>query len=107
MSLQSSSAIRYADRIVRGLLISALMIALLTYGTILVVFSISSGIAQISASFNQRLTVLAPAISDVEYKTLKARWASMKSKADYDALVSLMDNRAAELGVKLPTVRKP
>ena len=65
------------------------------------------GTAAITVSFGQRLTVLAPAISDSEYKTLKARWAGMQSKADYDALVIAMDKRAIELGVQLPPVRKP
>jgi hypothetical protein len=72
-----------------------------------VVFSLASGTKLITASFTQRLTVLAPAISDTEYKTLKARWAGMKGKADYDALVAAMDKRATELGVTLPRVRKP
>jgi hypothetical protein len=75
--------------------------------TVLVVFSLFAGKAVISASFSQRLTILAPAISDMEYKTLNARWASMRGKSDYDALVSAMDKRAAELGVTLPPVRKP
>lgn len=70
-------------------------------------FALSVGTAKIAASFNQRLSVLAAAISDAEYKALKARWASMKGKADYDALVSAMDKRGTESGVKLPAVRKP
>ncbi|SRR5713101_112445 len=74
---------------------------------LLVTFSLSSGIMEISASFTQRLTVLAPAVSDAEYKTLKARWASMRGKADYEAIVTEMDRRATELGITLPRVRKP
>lgn len=75
--------------------------------TLLVIFSLSMGKAVIAASFTQRLTVLAPAISDTEYKTLKARWAGMQGKDDYDALVTEIDRRAAQLGVKLPPIRKP
>jgi hypothetical protein len=71
------------------------------------IFTVVRGTKLITASFTQRLTVLAPTISDNEYKTLKARWASMQAKADYDALVATMDKRAAELGVTLPPVRKP
>jgi hypothetical protein len=100
-------AIRYMDRITQGAFIVASITAVLLWAAILVMFSISSGTDEIASSFNQRLTVLAPAISDIEYKTLKSRWASMQSKSDYDALVSVMDNRAVELGVKLPPVRKP
>jgi hypothetical protein len=69
--------------------------------------TIIHGIFVIDSSFNQRLTVLAPAISDAEYKTLKARWVTMHGKADYDALVEMMDKRATELGVTLPPVRRP
>lgn len=70
-------------------------------------FSILQGTLKIDESFRQRLTILAPAISDAEYKTLKARWAGMQGKADYDALVTAMDRRATELGVTLPPARKP
>lgn len=66
---------------------------------------ISIGTGEIAESFTQRLTVLAPAINDSEYKILKARWANMRGKADYDALVGQMDKRAAEVGVKLPPIR--
>ena len=65
---------------------------------------ISRGTSEIAESFTQRLTVLAPAITDSEYKILKARWANMQGKADYDALVGQMDKRAAEVNVKLPPV---
>lgn len=70
-------------------------------------FSIVDGISRLNASFTQRLTVLAPAINDTEYKTLRARWASMQSKADYDAIVIAMDKRAKELSITLPPVRVP
>jgi hypothetical protein len=95
------------DRIQQVLLLLSLVTAIPIYIAILVMLSVSLGTAEITASFNQRLGVLAPAISDAEYKALKARWASMNGKADYDALVSAMDKRGTELGVKLPEVRKP
>ena len=81
--------------------------ALLSVVTILVGFSLSSGILEISASFNQRLTVLAPAISDTEYKTFRARWASMSTEADYKSLVSDMESRSKDLKVILPKLRTP
>ena len=62
---------------------------------------------KITASFTQRLTILAPAIDDAEYKTLKARWASIQTKADYDAIVTAMDKRAKELNVTLPPEIEP
>jgi hypothetical protein len=70
-------------------------------------FSILQGTMVITESFNQRLTILAPAIKDDEYKTLKARWAGLETKADYDAIVNAMDKRAKELSVSLPPVKEP
>jgi hypothetical protein len=74
---------------------------------LLVIFSIGSGMETINASFTQRLTILAPVISDGEYKSIKARWASMSGKDDYDRIVSDMDKRAKELGTTLPPQREP
>jgi Na+/proline symporter len=73
----------------------------------IIAVSVASGVMEINASFSQRLTVLAPAIDEHEYKTLRARWASMKGRNDYDALVSAMDARAKELNIVLPPARKP
>jgi hypothetical protein len=83
------------------------LMAAFTALTLFVLFTISTGTRVITESFIQRLTVLAPAISDTEFKTLKAKWASMQGKADYDALVIAMDKRATELSVTLPPVRNP
>jgi signal transduction histidine kinase len=105
--LARSNELSHFDKIERIILTSAFATAVPIYLMLFVIFVVSLGTAQIAASFNQRLSVLAPAISDAEYKALKARWASMNGKADYDALVSAMDKRSAELGVKLPEVRKP
>jgi hypothetical protein len=69
--------------------------------------SLALGVTEISASFTQRLTVLAPAIDEREYKAFRARWASMKGLNDYNNLVSAMDVRAKELGITLPPVRTP
>lgn len=74
---------------------------------LLIRIAVLKGTEEIADSFTQRLSVLAPAISDNEYKTLKARWASMHGKGDYEAIVSSMDRRATELGVTLPPATKP
>ena len=74
---------------------------------LLIAFSLSSGVTEISASFIQRLTVLSPAISDQEYKEWKSRWAIMRGQNDYRGLVAAMDKRASELNVELPEIRKP
>jgi len=105
--LSRSNEASQFDKIERILLIFGFATAVPLYLALFGIFTVSLGTAQIAASFNQRLSVLAPAITDAEYKALKARWASMEGKADYDALVSAMDKRGTELGVKLPEVRKP
>jgi hypothetical protein len=91
-------------RLLRGLCWFSIGILLLV---MMVRSSIFQGTMYITASFTQRLTVLAPQIDDAEFKTFRAQWASMQSKADYDAIVAGMDKRAKELGVSLPPVRNP
>ncbi len=86
-----------------GILLAVLLCAL----NWVVVVSLTTGVTEISASFSQRLTVLAPAIDEHEYKIFRAWWASMRGLNDYNSLVSAMDARAKELGISLPPVRKP
>lgn len=57
---------------------------------------------QLNTSFEQRLSVLSPVISDLEYKKLKASWALMRSKNDHDEIVKKMDDIASDNSVKLP-----
>ena len=73
----------------------------------IVVISISGGVMEITASFNQRLAVIAPAISDKETKEWKAKLAMMHGQNDYRALVSAMEKRAKELQIELPKLREP
>src|ERR1700680_656203 len=64
------------EKAFRYVTISVRIVVSLLLVTLIVAFSITAGIAKITASFTQRLTILAPAIDDAEYKTLKAQWAS-------------------------------
>ena len=73
--------------------------------TVLFIFTLIFGIFDLRMSFTQRLTILAPGITDIEYKTLNAEWVKMKSKADYQAIVATMDKRAAELNITLPPAK--
>jgi len=57
---------------------------------------------QLNTSFQQRLTVLAPTISDIELKELKASWAQMQSRKDYELIKDRMDNMAKLNGIDLP-----
>lgn len=73
---------------------------------ILIATSLSIGVMDINASFIQRLTVLSPSISDQERKEWQARWAMMQNQKDYHALVAAMEQRASDLKVELPELRK-
>ncbi|WP_421190575.1 hypothetical protein [Aeromonas enteropelogenes] len=57
---------------------------------------------QLNASFNQRLMVLSPHITEIELKKYKADWASMTSKADYQILNKRLQTQADSLSIKLP-----
>jgi len=70
-------------------------------------FILLLGITGLSKSFQQRLTVLAPAITDKEYKLFDAKWANMRSKADYDALNAVIEERAKQSGITLPPADAP
>lgn len=62
---------------------------------------------QLNTSFEQRLTVLAPEISDQDYKEIKALWASMDSRGDFLALNAKMENLAAQNNVEIPRLLLP
>lgn len=57
---------------------------------------------QLNTSFKQRLTVLAPYISDQEHEEILASWASMRTRADYEAITRRMDETARARNVQLP-----
>jgi len=62
---------------------------------------------QLNSSFDQRLTVLAPKISDQEYEEFRALWAGMKSRKDYKIIENKMNNSANKYGIQLPTPLLP
>lgn len=53
-------------------------------------------------SFKQHLAVLAPNLSEAEYKELVARFASMEGKDDYDAISRDLHESADRFDIKLP-----
>ena len=57
---------------------------------------------QLNASFDQRLTVLAPHITDMQAKQLRARWAQMKSRADHRSIRTEMEGYASVANIRLP-----
>lgn len=72
-----------------------------------VAVSLSTGVMEITASFNQRLTIIDPSISDQEHKGWKAKWAKMRGQNDYHELVIEMEKRALDLKIELPPLREP
>jgi len=106
-SLESDPGSDFFARFARVASLVSWTMLLITALTVVGRLAILTGTAKTAETFTQRLTVLAPAISDTEYKTLRALWASMHGKADYEAIVSSMDRRATELGVTLPPAQKP
>jgi hypothetical protein len=79
------------------------MLALLSFGpvaatTLLVDFAAQ----QMKLSFEQRIAVLAPAISDDEEEVLRGRFAGLDGHESYESLTLDMDTLARERSVSLP-----
>ena len=69
---------------------------------LLLIVSMTYSDLQLNASFQQRLTVLAPKIDEVEYRELQAVWAGMRSRADFVAVNTRMERLAEQHGIDLP-----
>ncbi len=81
--------------------VAILVVVLLTpiaASTLLVDFAAQ----QMKLSFHQRVTVLAPAISDETEKVLLARFAALHDRGDYESLNHDIDQLAREKNVTLP-----
>jgi hypothetical protein len=57
---------------------------------------------QYNTSFSQRLSVLAPAISDQDEEDIRAMWASMESRSDYDRVNQRLEELAQGNSIELP-----
>lgn len=57
---------------------------------------------QLNTSFDQRITALRPEIDDRVYYKLRADWAKMKNRADFEKINIEMDNMAKIKGLTLP-----
>ena len=75
----------------------AFLIILLAFTTLL----FASG--KMSDSFNSRLVVLSPQISEQEEEELLASWVLMESSSDFDAIRSKMESYAEQYDVTLPS----
>ncbi len=57
---------------------------------------------QMKLSFDRRITVLAPAITEESEEVLRARFADLNDRADYQSLNDDMDRLATETRIHLP-----
>lgn len=57
---------------------------------------------QLNTSFQQRLKVLAPVVTDLEHKQFEASWALMENRSDYLRLVAQMEKKAKDASITLP-----
>jgi hypothetical protein len=57
---------------------------------------------QLNASFQQRITILAPCLEIEQEEELKAHWAQMKNKEDFENIQLLMESYADSCSIDLP-----
>jgi hypothetical protein len=74
----------------------------LFYASSLSVLASNFAELQLNASFNQRVTVVAAKATEQQTRELRAAWASMQTRKDYDAINAELDKIAAHHQVKLP-----
>jgi hypothetical protein len=90
-----SALVRWEKRFVVLLM---LLVGPIAATTLLVDFAAQ----QMTLSFDRRITVLAPAITEESEELLRARFADLAGRADYQSLNDEMDRLALESNVSLP-----
>lgn len=90
-----STWVRWEKRFV---LLLMLLVGPIAATTLLVDFAAQ----QMKLSFDRRITVLAPAITEESEELLRARFADLGGRADYQGLNDEMDRLATTTGVDLP-----
>lgn len=90
-----STLVRWEKRFVVLLM---LLVGPIAATTLLVDFAAQ----QMQLSFDRRITVLAPAITEDSEELLRARFADLAGRADYQSLNDEMDRLALQAGVNLP-----
>jgi hypothetical protein len=82
------------------------LLVLLPLATLLSLFQliVSFSDFQMNTSFQQRLTVLAPVLSGLEEKRVRAMWASMRTRHDYEIINTELEGYAKARGITLPTL---
>jgi hypothetical protein len=90
-----STWVRWEKRLVMMLM---LLVGPIAATTLLVDFAAQ----QMQLSFDRRITVLAPAITEDSEELLRARFADLAGRSDYQSLNDEMNRLARESGVILP-----
>jgi hypothetical protein len=90
-----STFVRWEKRFV---ILLMLMVGPIAATTLLVDFAAQ----QMKLSFDRRITVLAPAITEDSEETLRAHFAGLSDRADYQTLNDEMERLAQDNGVDLP-----
>ncbi len=78
----------------------SISIMFLTYSTSKLLFRAYVDL-QVNASFEQRLSIIAPSIDDLAYKKIKAKWSSMNSQNDYREINNEIDSIAELNKIKI------
>jgi hypothetical protein len=89
-------------RLGKALLKRVIIVEILTLITIFIFLFTAYADLQLNTSFNQRLTSLAPYITDNQYKVLKSKWSLMTSRKDFESLNQEMEELAKQNNIKLP-----
>lgn len=73
-------------------------------GTVFLLWSAATSFASygLTTQFEQRLTVITPYLTSQELNVLRAKWALMDNRSDYDAIEREMKQVAAENRVTFP-----
>src|SRR5438552_743240 len=57
---------------------------------------------QMNTSFQQRVTILAPVLSQLEEEKLRAEWAAMQTRRDFERINADLEHFARAHGISLP-----
>lgn len=92
-------AIKKKRKSLRMLIIPMAIIMLFT--SIMILVSVRTDL-QLNTSFNQRLNVLSPHITELRYKELVSDWALMQNRQNYEKIVEEMEKIALKNQIQLP-----
>lgn len=101
-SQKTNAHMKAKENRTRKLKFSALALSIVFIIDSLLLTGKSFATLQLNASFNQRIAVLSPNVSDQRIKELRASWALMKNRKDYLKINLQMESLANDTKVVLP-----